>query len=102
MRLFHLDSSLRTDGSVSRDLAGCFQDAWLKGHPARRHATATWPPTRSPPGHATQMAALSPKDLRTADQNAGHRPKRRLRPELLDADVYLFSSPIYNWASRRS
>jgi FMN-dependent NADH-azoreductase len=98
MRLFHLDSSLRTDGSVSRDLAGCFQDAWLKGHPGadvtyRDLATDQVPHL----AHATQMAALTPKDLRTADQNAAIALSEELARELLDADVYLFSSPIYNW-----
>ena len=98
MRLFHLDSSLRTDGSVSRDLAGCFQDAWLKGHPGadvtyRDLATDQVPHL----ANATQMAALTPKDLRTADQNAAIALSEELARELLDADVYLFSSPIYNW-----
>ena len=88
MRLFHLDSSLRTDGSVSRDLAGCFQDAWLKGHPGadvtyRDLATDQVPHL----AHATQMAALTPKDLRTADQNAAIALSEELARELLDADV---------------
>jgi len=34
MKFFRLDSSLRTDGSVSRALADAVEQEWLREHPA--------------------------------------------------------------------
>ena len=48
MTLLRVDSSIRTEGSVSREVADSLEEAWSRRHPGRSSA-ATSVATRSPP-----------------------------------------------------
>ena len=99
MKLLRVDSSIRTEGSISREVADSAQQAWLAEHPegevilralgARPVSIETW------------MAAAStrtvPADERTPEQQAALDLAGELLAELLAADAYLIAVPLYNW-----
>jgi FMN-dependent NADH-azoreductase len=99
MKLFRLDSSIRTEGSVSRRLADAVEQQWVAEHP---HGTvlrrdlgleplpALWPA-------AVSAGFLPPDAERTPDQVAGAQLAAELVDELQSADAYVFAVPIYNW-----
>jgi FMN-dependent NADH-azoreductase len=99
MRLLRVDSSIRTEGSVSRRLADAVEEQWLAQHP---HSTVLrrdlgqeplpplWPA-------AVSVAFLPAEAERTPEQLAGVRLAAELLDELLSADAFLFAVPIYNW-----
>lgn len=98
MRLLHVDSSIRHEGSISRELAAIFEQSWLEAHP---EGTVTHRDLAAEPlPHLTVAefeAAMTPADQRTAEHGEALRLQRRLLGEVLDADAYLISTPIYNW-----
>lgn len=98
MRLLHVDTSIRHEGSVSRELAAIFEQSWLEAHPEgtvshRDLATDPLPHLTA----AEFEAAMTPDDRRTTEQSETLRLQRRLLAEVLEADAYLISTPIYNW-----
>jgi FMN-dependent NADH-azoreductase len=99
MKFFRLDSSLRTEGSVSRRLADAVEEQWLLHHP---HATVIRRDVGLEPLPPLWPAAVSalmsdPEQPRTPDQTAAVRLAAQLADELFDADAYVFAVPIYNW-----
>lgn len=99
MKFFRLDSSLRTEGSVSRALADSVEQEWLREHPdaeiVRRDLGLNPLPSVWP---AAVAALMSPPDQpRTEEQLAAAALASELVDELLSADAYLFAVPIYNW-----
>ena len=99
MKFFRLDSSLRTEGSVSRRLADAVEQQWLHQYPhatviRRDLGTVALPPLWPP---AVSVLMGSPDQPRTPEQTAAVRLAAELVDELLDADAYLFAVPIYNW-----
>src|SRR4051794_1890075 len=99
MKFFRLDSSLRTEGLVSRRLADAVEEQWRQHHP---HATVIRRDLGQQPLPALWPAAVSvmmsgPDAARTPEQTAAVRLAEELVDELLAADAYLFAVPIYNW-----
>jgi FMN-dependent NADH-azoreductase len=99
MKFFRLDSSLRTEGSVSRRLADAVEEQWLHQYP---HATVVRRDVGQQPLPPLWPAAVSvlmsdPAQERTPEQVAAVRLAAELADELLSADAYLFAVPIYNW-----
>jgi FMN-dependent NADH-azoreductase len=99
MKFFRLDSSLRSEGSVSRRLADAVEEQWRQHHP---HATVIRRDLGQQPLPALWPAAVSvmmsgPDAGRTPEQTAAVRLAEELVDELLAADAYLFAVPIYNW-----
>ncbi|MBN9620787.1 MAG: NAD(P)H-dependent oxidoreductase [Actinobacteria bacterium] len=99
MKFFRLDSSLRTEGSVSRRLADAVEEQWLHRHPdatvLRRDLGVDPLPFAWP---AAVSAAMSPADQpRTPEQQAATGLAAELVDELLAADAYVFAVPLYNW-----
>jgi len=89
MRLFRLDNSLRTDGSVSRELADTAEAAWLAEQGVRevvRRDLGTDPLLAS---SWLDAVAGKPEAVALAAQ---------LADELLSADAVLIGLPLYNYS----
>jgi FMN-dependent NADH-azoreductase len=98
MNLFHLDASLRNVGSVSRELGRTFREAWQDANP---DGTVTYRDIAANP-----VPHLSGEQLAAAWAPAAERSSAQLEAlslsgqfvdELLGADAYLFTVPLYNW-----
>jgi len=98
MNLFHIDSSLRQEGAVSRQLGQTLREAWQAGHP---QGTVTYRDLGVRPvphlSHEEFLAAMVPDAERTPAQRAALALSGELASELKQADAFLFASPIYNW-----
>jgi FMN-dependent NADH-azoreductase len=97
--ILRVDSSFRTEGSVSRALADSAQTAWLARHPAgavvRRDLGA-----RPLPAEAWGLAVganFTPEAARTAEQIAALDLVATLGDEILEADTVLVAAPLYNF-----
>lgn len=99
MRFFRLDSSLRTEGSVSRSLADTVGQEWCREHPDAEWTTRDVGLHPLPPVWPRAVSALMspPEHVRTVEELEAAALARHLVDELLEADAYLFAAPIYNW-----
>jgi FMN-dependent NADH-azoreductase len=99
MTLFRLDSSIRQDGSVSREVADTLQRAWSQEHPdgavVRRDLTAD--PLPSDAWIAAASAGQTPEDERTQAQREAVALATALADELLGADAAVIATPLYNF-----
>lgn len=99
MTLFRLDASIRHDGSVSRQVADTLQAAWQAEHPharvVRRDVGARPLPIHIWLTAATTMYATDGE--RSPEQLDAMLLGQRLAQELIDADAYVFSVPLYNY-----
>ncbi|MFJ6674540.1 FMN-dependent NADH-azoreductase [Actinosynnema sp. NPDC091369] len=87
--LLHIDTSLRTDGSVSREVSGAYAQAWRAARPDGRY---TYRDLAVEPLPHVDAAALA---TREAD---GDRPlERQLVAEVKAADTVLLGVPMYNY-----
>ncbi|PSL56807.1 FMN-dependent NADH-azoreductase [Saccharothrix carnea] len=87
--LLHLDTSLRFEGSVSREVTGAFAEAWRSAHPDGGY---TYRDLAADPLPHIDPEALA---VRQAD---GDRPlEQRLVAELKAADTVLLGVPMYNY-----
>ena len=96
--LLHLDSSLRTDGSRSRQLSARYVDRWRASHPG---GTVTYRDLAADPIPHLDLAAFSsaftPPADRTPDQVAARALGDELIDELVAADTVLIGMPLYNF-----
>src|SRR6478609_9132661 len=97
--LFRLDASIRTEGSVSREVADTFVSAWSKTHPdasvvQREIGTTPLPSTAWP--NAVTAGWVDPAE-RTAEQHNAVALATQLADELFDADAYVVATPLYNY-----
>ena len=99
MKLFRLDASIRTTGSVTRAIADTAESSWLAEHPGstvtRRDIGAR--PLESTTWVTAVGARHTPPDQRTPEQVGAVRLAATLADELVDADAYLFGVPLYNF-----
>jgi FMN-dependent NADH-azoreductase len=87
--LLHIDTSLRFEGSVSREVSGAFAEAWRSAHPDGEH---TYRDLAADPLPHVDPAAIA---TRQAD---GDRPlEQRLVAEVKAADTVLLGVPMYNF-----
>ena len=96
--LLHLDSSLRTEGSRSRQLSARYAERWRARNPG---GTVTYRDLAADPvPHLDQLAFLSgfiaPSD-RTPEQAAARVLSDQLIDEVLAADTILIALPLYNF-----
>jgi FMN-dependent NADH-azoreductase len=96
--LLHLDSSLRTEGSRSRQLSARYAERWQARHPG---GTVTYRDLAADPvPHLDQLAFfagfVAPED-RTPEQAAASVLSEQLIDEVLAADTILIALPLYNF-----
>ncbi|HZP54052.1 FMN-dependent NADH-azoreductase [Actinocrinis sp.] len=97
-RLLHVDSSALTVGSVSKEIADTFRKTWQEAHPdgeiTHRDLGRNPVPALEEAGiHAGFM----PQEQHTPEQAAAFALRTELVNEVLAADAYLFTVPMYNW-----
>jgi len=99
MSLFRLDSSIRTEGSVSREVADEVESAYVRQRPGdgvvRRDIGRT--PLPSDAWAAAVGGAYAPDDARTPEQRRAVALAATLADELLDAQTILIAAPLYNF-----
>lgn len=98
-KLLHINSSVRNQGSVSRQLTGEFIAKWQAAHPdaeiIQRDLAA------SPVPHLNEQmmgAFFTPAEQRTPEQAEAVKISDQLVEELLAADVIVIGAPMYNFS----
>ncbi|MBW0114916.1 FMN-dependent NADH-azoreductase [Pseudonocardia abyssalis] len=98
MSLFRLDSSIRVDGSVSREVADALENAYVEQHPnatvTRRDLVADPLPNVWP---VAAFAGFTPAEQRTDEQRAALAVAAGLADEVLRADAVVVATPLYNF-----
>src|SRR6202012_4343947 len=96
--LLHLDSSLRADGSRSRQLSARYVDRWRASHPG---GTVTYRDLAADPIPHLDLAAFSsaftPPADRTPDQVAARALGAGRVAERRPPDTVLIGMPLYNF-----
>jgi len=99
MALFRLDSSIRTEGSVSREVADAVEEAWGHQRPGdgvvRRDIGLAPLPSDAWP--AAVAGAHVPEGARTPEQRSAVALAATLADELLAAQTVLIAAPLYNF-----
>lgn len=97
-RLLHVDSSALTVGSVSKEIADTFRKTWQDAHP---DGEITHRDLGRNPVPALEEAGIHagfvPAEQHTPEQAAAFALRTELVDEVLGADAYLFTVPMYNW-----
>ncbi len=97
-RLLHIDSSLRTEGSRSRQLSAHFADRWRTANP---DGIVTYRDLAADPvPHLDDVAFFAqfvPEPDRTPEQVAAVALGAQLVDEVLAADTILIGLPLYNF-----
>ncbi|MGV9211103.1 FMN-dependent NADH-azoreductase [Micromonospora sp. RB23] len=103
MNLLHIDSSIRGDWSVSRQLTARAAAAWRAAHP---DGTVTYRDLGAEPlPHLDSdggLARMTPPDQHTPAQRASWELSERLVDEVKRADVVLLGLPLYNFGAPSS
>lgn len=98
-RLLHVDSSVFSENSVTREVARTFRETWAAEHPG---GTVTYRDLGAAPvpvlDELTVAATFTPAEQRTPEQQAAAARRDALVNEVLEADAFLFGVPMYNWA----
>lgn len=99
MSLFRLDSSIRTEGSVSREVADTLQAAWTEHHPDGRvvRRDIGLEPLSSDVWPTAVAGSWTPAEARTPEQEKAVALAATLADELLDAQAILITAPLYNF-----
>ncbi len=96
--LLHIDSSLFTEMSVTREITRTFREVWAAEHP---DGPVTYRDLRANPVEplveAAVLGSLTPEPQRTPEQKSAMLARRTLVDEVVNADAYLFGVPMYNW-----
>lgn len=101
--LLRIDSSVRTEGSVSRALTARAEDAWRAAHPG---GTVTYRDLGADPvphlDTGGGLARLIPPEQHTPEQAVSWRLSQQLVAELKQADTIVLGLPLYNFGSPSS
>jgi FMN-dependent NADH-azoreductase len=99
MTLFRLDASLRTQGSVSREIADLVEEGWRNGHPdekiIRRHLGTD--PLPSTAWGLAVSALWTPEEHKSDEMREATALAATLVDELVEADALLLAVPLYNF-----
>ena len=98
MSLLRVDSSIRTDGSVSREVADALEEAWSRHHrgPVVRRDLGRDPlPAQAWP--AAVSAGTTPEEARSPQQRAATAFAAALADEVLAAEAIVVAAPLYNF-----
>ena len=97
-RLLHIDSSVFSQNSVTKELATTFREAWAAEHPG---GLVTYRDLGAAPvpqlDELTVTASFTPEEQRTPEQRAALARREEMINEVLEADAFLFGAPMYNW-----
>ncbi|GAB3946691.1 FMN-dependent NADH-azoreductase [Micromonospora vulcania] len=103
MHLLHIDSSIRGDWSVSRQLTARAAAVWRAAHP---DGTVTYRDLGAEPvphlDSAGGLARMTPLDQHTPAQRESWELSERLVREVKQADVVLLGLPLYNYGAPSS
>jgi FMN-dependent NADH-azoreductase len=97
--LLHIDASLRTTGSVSREVSAAFATQWRAAHPDGEYTYRDL--GRNPIPHldeAALHASQTPPEQHTPEQRAAWAVSAPLIAELEAADTVLLGVPMYNFS----
>jgi FMN-dependent NADH-azoreductase len=96
--LLHVDSSALSSGSVSKEIADTFRKSWQEAHPdgTLTHRDLGLDPVPAL-AEAGIYAGFAPADQRTPEQVEAFALRSKLVDEVLEADAYLLTVPMYNW-----
>jgi FMN-dependent NADH-azoreductase len=99
MSLLRIDTSIRVDGSHSREIADIVEQEWQAAHPA---GTVVRRDLGRDPVPATVWAdavgvARIPEVDRTPEQSAAFGLAVEAADQLIEADALLFAVPLYNF-----
>lgn len=97
--LLHIDSSIRHEGSVSREVTAAFTEHWQKANPDGKVSYRDL--AVNPVPHLTAVgyfAAFTPPEERTPEQVAAWATHQELIDELLSADEVVLGVPMYNFS----
>jgi FMN-dependent NADH-azoreductase len=99
MSLFRLDSSIRTEGSVSREVADTVEQTWLEQHPGRTvvRRDVGREPLPADLWTTAMGAGATPEAGRTPEQRAAVALVGELADEVVAADALVIGSPLYNF-----
>ena len=99
MSLFRLDSSIRTEGSVSREVADTVEHTWLEQHPGRTvvRRDVGREPLPADLWTTAMGAGATPEADRTPEQRAAFALVGELADEVVAADALVIGSPLYNF-----
>lgn len=99
MSLFRLDSSIRTEGSVSREVADTVEQTWLEQHPGRTvvRRDVGREPLPADLWTTAMGAGATPEADRTPEQRAAVALVGELADEVVAADALVIGSPLYNF-----
>jgi FMN-dependent NADH-azoreductase len=96
--LLHVDSSALSAGSVSKEIADSFRKGWAEIEP---EGTITHRDLGLDPVPALDEAGITAplvsSGSHTPQQESAFGLRDGLIREVLDADAYLFTVPMYNW-----
>ena len=99
MTLFRLDTSIRTDGSVGREVADSLQRAYTERHPqaavVRRDLAVD--PIPADVWSAAALGGFVPAEQRTPAQKDAAALAATLADELLAADAAVVSTALFNF-----
>jgi FMN-dependent NADH-azoreductase len=99
MSLFRLDSSIRTEGSVSREVTDTVEQTWAAAHPGelvvRRDLVRG--PLPADLWTTSLGAGMTPEAERTPEQRKALDLVRELADEVVAADALVIGSPLYNF-----
>jgi FMN-dependent NADH-azoreductase len=98
MTLLRVDSSIRTEGSVSREVADSLEEAWSRHHPGpvvRRDLGRD--PLPAEAWAAAVTAGYTSEADRSPQQRAAVAFAAGLADEVLAADAIVVAAPLYNF-----
>ncbi|GGC03606.1 FMN-dependent NADH-azoreductase [Pseudoduganella buxea] len=97
--VLYINSSVRTAGSLSRQLSAEFIAKWQEGHPGDTVVTRDL--AINPVPHLNEQtlgAFFTPAEARNAEQAFAVRLSDQLVDEVIAADVIVIGAPMYNFS----
>jgi FMN-dependent NADH-azoreductase len=98
--IFRLDSSIRTEGSVSRAVADTLESAIIEDAPTSTHVVrrdVALEPLPSDVWATAAFAGYTPESDRTAEQIAAQALATELADQVANADVVIIATSLYNF-----
>lgn len=98
MTLFRLDSSIRHQGSVSREVADTLENAWVRHHPVGKvvHRDLAERPLPAEAWATAASSAYGNGEL-SPEQRSAIALAAGLADELLAAEAIVIATPLYNF-----